>query len=382
MERRDFLKFGAAAAGSSVLLPLLPGRGLAPTPATLGAAERPWDGPVRLSSNENPLGVPESARNAIVRGFGEAHQYPGSAMQALRRALARHHGVEPSGIVLGCGSTEVLQMAVQAWITPGLRVVLPEPTFEDVNRYVLPHAGQVEVVRVPLVPGSFAHDLPAMEAEARSTSGPCVVYICNPNNPTGTLTPVEPVKDWIRRAPDHLFLVDEAYLEFAEDPEYEPLDRWAWERPNVVVTRTFSKVYGLAGIRIGYAVAHPDTADRMRLFATPTNPGQPACLAALAALEDRAFVRRSLELNRRSRQIVLDVLDELELSNMPSHTNFVLHEIHGDLDLYRGRMADAGFLVGRPFPPFLGHNRVSLGLPDEMEGWAGALRGFRARGWV
>jgi histidinol-phosphate aminotransferase len=385
MERRDFLRMGAGLAGGAALIPLAG----VPGPTTwsgareaLAAGARSVDGPVRLSSNENPLGVPQSAREAIVRAFGEAHHYPGTAMQALRRALADHHEVEPSGILLGCGSTEVLQMAVQSRIRPGLRVVVPDPTFEDVHRYVLPHAGEVEVVRVPLLPGSFAHDLEAMEARAREATGPCVVYICNPNNPTGTVTPVAPIRAWIDRAPDLFFLVDEAYVEYAEDPAYEALDRLAWRRRNVVVARTFSKAYGLAGIRVGYSVAHPESTERMRLFATPTNPGQPACVAALAALGDRDYVQRGLEINRRSREIVLKVLDELELSSMPTHTNFVLHRIQGDLELYRRRMAEAGFLVGRAFPPYLDHNRVSLGLPEEMERWAGVLRGFRDRGWV
>jgi histidinol-phosphate aminotransferase len=385
MERRDFLRMGAGLAGGAALFPLAG----VPGPTTwsgareaLAAGARPADGIVRLSSNENPMGVPESAREAIVRAFGEAHHYPGAAIQTLRRALAEHHGIEPSGILLGCGSTEVLQMAVQSRIRPGLRVVVPDPTFEDVHRYVLPHVGEVEVVRVPLVPGSFAHDLRAMEERAREATGPCVVYVCNPNNPTGTLTPVAPIRAWIDRSPDLFFLVDEAYVEYAEDPVYEPLDRLAWERRNVVVARTFSKVYGLAGIRVGYSVAHPETTERMRLFATPTNPGQPACVAALAALADRDYVERGLEVNRRSRGIVLQVLDELNLSSMPSQTNFVLHRIQGELELYRQRMAEAGFLVGRAFPPYLDHNRVSLGLPQEMERWAEALRGFRARGWV
>jgi histidinol-phosphate aminotransferase len=385
MERRDFLRIGAAAAGGAAFLPLAGRRGAMGWPGVreaLAVEARPASGPVRLASNENPLGVPESAREAIVRAFGEAHHYPGAAMQALRRALADHHGIEPSGILLGCGSTEVLQMAVQSRIRPGLRVVVPDPTFEDVHRYVLPHAGEVEVVRVPLLPETFAHDLPVMEDRARAAEGPCVVYICNPNNPTGTLTPVASIRAWIDRSPDLFFLVDEAYVEYAEDPAYEPLDRLAWERRNVVVARTFSKAYGLAGIRVGYSVAHPETTERMRLFATPTNPGQPACVAALAALGDQDFVERGLAVNRESREIVLQVLDELDLFRMTSHTNFVLHQITGDLELYRRRMAEAGFLVGRAFPPYLDHNRVSLGLPHEMERWAETLRAFRARGWV
>lgn len=382
MKRREFIRFGGAAAGSSALLPLL-GRG--PWPGrrrNLAGVAAGTDDPVRLSSNENPLGIPDTAREAIVRGFDRAHEYPGERIRALREALARHHELDPEGIVLGSGSTEVLQMAVQSRMRRGLRIVLPEPTFEDVNRYALPHSDDVELVRIPLREEDGAHDLAAMERAADGVPEGAVVYICNPNNPTGTVTPVDPLVEWISRAPQHFFLVDEAYVEYVEDPAYRPLDRWAPLRPNVVVTRTFSKVYGLAGLRVGYALAHPDTAEQMGRFATPTNPSHVGCLAALAALDDGDYVRRGLEVNRRSREIALQVLDDLELPAMPSETNFILHRIRGDLDLYRERMAEAGFRVGRAFPPYLDHNRVSLGLPEDMERWAETLRDFRSRGWV
>lgn len=382
MKRRDFLRFGAAAAGAPAVLPLLDltedGR------ARLGSrdGERAAD-LIRISSNENPLGISERAKQAIVDGFGRANRYPGASNSSLARAVARRHGVAPESVVLGAGSTEVVRMAVQAWTAnrDRVRVVVADPTFEDVYRYSHVFDG-VEIVRVPLLKGSWAHDLDAMKREADRDPDGALVYVCNPNNPTGTLTATDDVKAWIESAPQHNFLVDEAYYEFVDHPAYETLDTWAMDHPNTVVTRTFSKVFGMAGIRVGYALAAPATAEAIDAFATSTNPNHLGAVAAEASLKDEAFMQESLDTNARARQIVYDTLDELGLSYMESHTNFVMHEIKGDVTRYRARMEEAGLYVGRPFPPFRNRNRVSMGTPEQMRTWADALRGFRQKGWV
>ena len=381
MKRRDFVRAGGAAAGASALLPFLDLGSTRGRPAS-GPARR-QDGTVRISSNENPLGVPESAREAMGEGFGRGHRYPRSD-EPLVEALAERHGVDPSGIVLGNGSTDVLRMATQAGALRAdrLRIVMASPTFNDVARYAEPHPN-VEVVRVALTEGSHAHDLEAMRRAAEAGPEAALIYVCNPNNPTGTLTPVSAVRRWIEEAPrSHTFLVDEAYHHFVDDAAYGTLDRLASRRPNVIVARTFSKVYAMAGIRVGYAVAHPDTAARLGELAVITCPNHLGNVAATAALEDETFVRRALETNRRSKRIVRDTLDELGLSRLPSHTNFVMHEIGTDVETYNERMLEAGIRVGRPFPPYRRRSRVSLGSPEEMERWAETLRSFRERGWV
>lgn len=379
MKRRDFLRFGAVAAGSPAVLPLLD---LTEGRPRLESRGRATD-LIRISSNENPLGISEKAKQAIVDGFGRANRYPGASNSSLARALARRHGLSAENVVLGAGSTEVLRMAVQAWTAnrDRVRVVVADPTFEDVYRYSHVFDG-VEIVRVPLLEGSWAHDLDAMKREADRDSRGALVYICNPNNPTGTLTSTADVKAWIESAPRHNFLVDEAYYEFVDHPEYETLDRWAMDHPNTVVTRTFSKVFGMAGIRVGYALAAPATASKIDAFATSTNPNHLGAVAAEASLGDEAFMERSLETNARSRTIVYDTLDELGLEYMDSHTNFVMHRIEGDVEQYRARMQEAGIRVGRPFPPFRTHNRVSMGTPEEMQVWADAIRSFRSKGWI
>jgi len=272
-------------------------------------------------------------------------------------------------------------MGVQARLDPQLRLVAPAPTFEDVFEYSEPHPW-IDLKPIPLLP-DYAHDLTAMEEATKGAPGPVLVYICNPNNPTGSLTSVDDVETWIGRAPENVhFLVDEAYFEFVDSEVYRSLDTLALENPNVVVARTFSKVYGMAGIRLGYGIAHPETARTLQSFAAGTNCNHLALVAGLAALGDGEWVDKSVAANLQSRQIAYAVLDELGLEYLPSHTNFVMHRISGDLRQYINRMGEAGIRVGRPFPPMLDFNRCSFGLPEEMERHAEALREFRRRGWI
>jgi len=370
MKRRSFLRTGFAAAVAPAVLPF---------PITAAPA-RPWPaGPVRLSSNENPLGIPASARSAIEEGLAAASQYP-QLDATLKQAIARKHGVAAASIVLGAGSTDVLRMIVQSVVsTAGSRLIVPEPTFEHVEGYAAPFAP--DVVKVPLRP-DHALDLDAMRSAARGARGEVLMFLCNPNNPTGTITPCDEIEALVKSVTEKFFFViDEAYFDYVDDPTYRTLIPLT-ARPNVLVSRTFSKVYGLAGLRLGYGIALPETVERMEAFRLNNNANHVALVAALGCIEDQGFIRRSIESNRRGRQIAQAVLTELDLPALPSHTNFIMHRIKGDLDQYRARMLDAGFRTGRAFPPMLDHNRVSIGLPSEMEGWAAALREFRTRGWV
>lgn len=377
MKRRTFLRSGMLALGAPTLVS---GRDMVGILPVSGGKTEP-DGTIRLSSNENALGIPPVSREAILQGLGEANRYPGTSRRDLIEALAEKHGVTADGIVLGNGSTEILQMGVQAFMAPPLRLVSPAPTFEDVFEYSEPHPS-VDVRSVPLLP-NHAHDLTRMEEETRGSRDPVLVYVCNPNNPTGSLTSVRDVESWIRNAAGNVhFLVDEAYFEFVDSDDYYSLDRVAWENPNVVVARTFSKVYGMAGMRLGYAVAHPDTARRLRAFAAGPNANHLALVAGVAALRDPAWIGKSVGTNLESRRMAYQVLDELGLEYIPSHTNFVMHRISGDLRQYIDRMGEAGIRVGRPFPPMLEYNRCSFGLPSEMERFAETLRDFRRKGWV
>ncbi|MBT8396285.1 MAG: aminotransferase class I/II-fold pyridoxal phosphate-dependent enzyme [Gemmatimonadetes bacterium] len=377
MKRRAFLRNGLMALGAPAVLPATARADVFLTPRQ----RRQSDDPIRLSSNENPLGIPPGSREAIIGGIEDGNRYPGNSRRALQEAVAQGHGVPSNAIVLGNGSTEILQMGVQAKLHPELRLVAPAPTFEDVFEYSEPHPW-IDLKPIPLLP-DYAHDLSAMEEATKGAPGPVLVYVCNPNNPTGSLTPVGDVESWIRRAPENVhFLVDEAYFEFVDSGSYRSLDQLAVENPNVVVARTFSKVYGMAGIRLGYGIAHPETARVLQAFAAGTNCNHLALVAGLAALNDGEWVAKSVGANLESRQVTYAVLEELGLEYLPSHTNFVMHRISGDLRQYINRMREAGIRVGRPFPPMLEFNRLSLGLPEEMERHADTLRDFRRRGWI
>jgi histidinol-phosphate aminotransferase len=377
MERRGFLQTGLAlaAAGLSPATTLgLPAR-RAFRPVTL---RRPA-APIRLSANENPLGLSDAARRAIADGLDQANRYPGEWRTQLVAALAAKHQVKPEQIVLGNGSTEVLQMLVQAG-GPDVTVIVADPTFEDVPRYA-DRIG-VKVEKVPLAAG-YTHDLARMQTIADGASGPVLVYICNPNNPTGTITPSADVDRWIESASDRItFAVDEAYFEFAEDQAYWTAQKWIETHPNVVVVRTFSKIYAMAGMRLGYGIAHPEGAERLQHYAAGNNANQLALAAGLASLGDDAFARKSVDVNRQGKQILTRCLEDLGLEYLPSQTNFLMHRIQGDLKDYNARMKERGLIVGRPFPPMVTYSRVSIGLPEEMRTFTEALRSFRQQGWV
>ena len=371
MRRRAFLRAGAAAAFAGPSLLALPA---AARPLPRRAAT-----PIRLMFNENPLGLPESARRAVVDAMTVGSQYPGRDGEVVS-ALAGYHGVAAESIVLGNGSTEVLQMVVQSVARRGGAIVVPQPTFGDVESYAQPYP--MRVVKVPLA-ADYSHDLQRMRAEAEGIDGPVLVFICNPNNPTGGITRSAALDTWIRSAPANiLFLVDEAYFDFVDTPEYHSAIPHVAQRRNVVVSRTFSKIFGLAGVRLGYALAHPDTAREIGAYAQSVNLNAFALAAGLAVLQDRTFVQQSLRTNQESRQLVERTLDEMEIERLPSHTNFVMHRVKGAVQEHIAQMRAMEILVGRPFPPMLQYNRVSLGTVAEMEQWAGAMRRLRRRGLV
>ncbi len=379
MERRGFLRtsFAVAAAGLAPVAAWgLPARRMGRRSDAVASLAKT---PIRLSSNENPLGLSDAARRAIAEGLDQANRYPGEWRTRLIAALAAKHQVKPEQIVLGNGSTEVLQMLVQAG-GPDVTVIVADPTFEDVPRYA--ERIGVRVEKVPLAAG-YTHDLGRMKEIAERAGGPVLVYVCNPNNPTGTVTPSAEVDRWIESAPERVtFAVDEAYFEFADDPSYWSAQKWIETHPNVVVVRTFSKIYAMAGMRLGYAIAHPTGAARLERFAAGNNANQLALAAGLASLGDDGFAQKSLAVNREGKQMLAHCLEELGLEYLPSQANFMMHRIQGELTAYNARMRERGIVVGRPFPPMLTFSRVSIGLPEEMRTFTDALRSFRQQGWV
>lgn len=377
MDRRGFVTSGMAAglagisgAGGSlgVLLERTPGWGRGKTDE---------NGVVRLSSNENPLGVSPAAREAIIEAIVESNRYGGKRREVMEE-LARYLGVQPDNITLGFGSTEILQVCTQTFQGPNTPLIAAEPTFEDVMDYqdTMPF----EVKLIPLT-ADLQHDVGRMREEA--SRRPSLVYFCNPNNPTGTITSSADIDAWIAEAPETTtFLMDEAYLEYVTDDRYWDTLKWIESKPNVIVIRTFSKIFAMAGLRLGFAVTHPTTAARLAEHTVQNSPNVLAGAAALASLKDEGLVERSITVNAEAKEIVHTTLDELGLEYLPTNANFIMHRINGDLATYRDRMADTGLLVGRNFPPMLDHNRLSFGLPNEMDRWASTIKDFRSKGWI
>ena len=376
MDRRGFVTSGMAAgvAGMTASGGAL-GALLERTPGWMPGKTLP-DGDIKLSSNENPLGLAPAAKDALIQAIGEANRYPNRG--PLLEELSRYLDVTPDNLTLGFGSTEILQVSVQALQGPNTPLIIAAPTFEDVTDYqdTMPF----EVEAIPLT-ADLQHDVGRMREAAKRR--PSVVYFCNPNNPTGTVTSARDIDAWIADAPETTtFLMDEAYLEYVDSDEYWPAMKWIEQKPNVIVIRTFSKIFAMAGLRLGYAVSHPTTARRLNEHTVQNSPNVLASAAGIASLRDEGLVERSVAVNAEAKSIVKQTLDELGLDYFPTNANFIMHRINGDLATYRGRMREAGLLVGRDFPPMLEYNRVSFGLPNEMDRWADTIKDFRGKGWI
>ena len=379
MRRREFIRAGTLSgivAGTGAL-----GASADPLAALVAApGRRTSNDSVRLNSNENPLGISPAAKDAVIEAITVANRYPSDQQAALVTKLAAAHEVGENQVVVGTGSAEVLQMVVQAYAAPRAKLVMADPTYEAVTNYQRTEA--YELIKVPLT-ANYEHDLDRMREAAESSGHPALVYLCNPNNPTATITPSAAIDEWIADAPEHVFfLSDEAYIEYVEDERMWSSLPWIHKKRNIVVVKTFSKIYGMAGLRLGYGIAHPDTAARLSDFASRNNANQIAIAAAGASFRDEELITKSREVNRQSREMTEGTLDELGLERMPTQANFLMHSISGDLATYRNRMADAGFLVGRDFPPKLDWNRLSFGLPDDMGRFCDTLRNFRKKGWI
>jgi len=315
---------------------------------------------VKLASNENPLGVSPLAQAAIRAVLDDLSRYPDGNGFELKRALERRYGVSAERIILGNGSNDVLDLAARAFLTPGDEALYSQHAFA-----VYPLAVQAIGARGIEVPArDYGHDLDAMtRAVTKKTR---VVFIANPNNPTGTMLAASALEAFIAALPGHVLVVlDEAYNEYL--PHEVRTDTIAWLRrfPNLVITRTMSKVYGLAGLRIGYSFASPEVADLMNRVRAPFNVNSVALAAAAAALEDTDFVRKSFEVNLSGMKQLTAGLTALGLEFIPSYANFVTFRVAKAAEVFR-RLLESGVIV-RPIASYgmPEHLRVSIGLESE-----------------
>ena len=324
--------------------------------------------PILLNSNENPYGPSPAAMRAMRDAMTQAFRYPDDAEDALRDAIANLHGLTTAEVLLGNGSSDLLQLAAAAF--PG-KLVTADPTFES----LWVHARGSEIVKVPLT-SSYAHDLPAMLDAARDAT---LVYICNPNNPTATITPKESVRTFLNAVPaSTVVLVDEAYHHYAESPQYESVAPLVASKPNLIVARTFSKIYAMAGVRCGYALANKELVQRMAQHQPFNAMNLFACVGATASLADTQHALESKKKNRDTRAWLASELRSLGYSTLPSDANFVMIELHRDVKPVIAAFRERGLRVGRLFPALPQNLRVTLGTRAEMERFLGAFREITA----
>ena len=324
---------------------------------------------VKLASNENPLGVSPKAAQAIRAVLDGLARYPDGNGFELKQALSRRFGVAPENIVLGNGSNDVLELAARSFLTPGLSAIYSQHAFA-----VYPLAVQAMGAQGIAVPArEYGHDLAAMSRVVRPDTR--IVFIANPNNPTGTYIPGAALEAFISGLPPHVLVVlDEAYNEYLEPQfRYDSIG-WLKKYPHLVITRTFSKVYGLAGLRVGYALAAPGVADLMNRVRQPFNVNSLSLAAAAAALDDEAFMRESYELNRRGMQQIVAGLQQQGLAHIPSYGNFVTFRVPDAATVFQ-KMLKSGVIV-RPIANYgmPDHLRVSIGLESENARFLDALR--------
>jgi histidinol-phosphate aminotransferase len=347
------------------LKPYVPGKPIEEVERELGIR-----GSIKLASNENPIGPSPLALRAVHAELSNLHRYPEGSGIRLKEALARKHGVAPNQIVLGNGSNEVIELLARAFLSPGDDAVMADPSF--VVYALVTQAVGARSVKVPLRDG--VHDLMAMaQAVAEKTR---IVFIANPNNPTGTSNGAEEVEAMVRAIPpDVVAAFDEAYAEYVGRPDYPDTVRYIREGQPVIVFRTFSKIYGLAGLRIGYGVTTPEIADALDRVRQPFNTNRLAQAAALAALSDEAHVARSRGVNEEGKAFLSGEFRRMGVSFHPTEANFFYLPLgeRSAKDL-SDALLRKGVIV-RPMGPAI---RVTIGLPEEnrrlVEAFSEALR--------
>ena len=346
-----------APANIRAIAPYQPGKPISELARELGLAERTI---IKLASNENPLGASPKGVAAAQASLADIARYPDGSGFDLKAALAQKFGVAANRMVLGNGSNDVLELAARAFLAPGRSAVYSRHAFAIYALAV--QATGATGIETPA--RNYAHDLAAMAAAIRDDTG--MVFIANPNNPTGTLLSNADLEGFLNDIPNHVMVVlDEAYGEYLPEDQKSRALEWLERFSNLVVTRTFSKAYGLAGLRVGYALASPGMADLMNRLRQPFNVTSPALAAAAAALDDHAFLERSYALNRLGMKQFVQGFDKLGLEAISSAGNFISVRVGPALPVFNALLR-RGIIV-RPIANYgmPEHLRISIGLAQE-----------------
>jgi histidinol-phosphate aminotransferase len=349
LSRRSFSKLIGAGAAFTVLQPL----------KTVKASGSPI---VRLSSNENPYGPAPTALKAMTDGFSLAWRYPDEYADMLADELSRLHSVSVDQILLGDGSGEILKLSAAAFTSKDRKLIIPNPTFEAIARHAA--VAQAEVVKIDLT-SDYRHDLQKMLAAA---TGAGLIYICNPNNPTASITPKNELAQFLAKlSPSTIVLVDEAYHHYVESKDYESVIPLVKQYPNLIVARTFSKIYGMAGLRCGYCVTQRANITSMKTHQVWDSVNIMALVAALASLKDPDQVSRGRAMNTEVKKNVCGELDKLGYHYIPSHANFMMIDLRREVRPVIDAMRSRGVEVGRLFPALPNFMRVTIGTGPQME---------------
>ena len=359
LSRRSFSKLIGVSAAFAALGPAEVIHGATPSSADI----------VRLSSNENPYGPSPAALKAMTEGFNLAWRYPDEYADMLAEELATGHGVPVDQVLLGDGSGEILKLCAAAFTSRDKKVVIANPTFEAIAR----HAGvaNAEVVKIDLT-ADYSHDLKKMLAAA---NGAGLVYICNPNNPTASITPKNEISDFLAKvSPATIVLVDEAYHHYVESNDYESVIPLVKQYPNLIVARTFSKIYGMAGLRCGYCVTQRGNIAVLKTHQIFDSVNIMALVASLASLKDLEQVARGRKLNNEVKKTVCTELDALGYRYIPSHANFMMIDLRREVRPIIGALRSRGVEVGRLFPALPNFLRVTIGTSSQMKMFLTAFR--------
>jgi histidinol-phosphate aminotransferase len=396
ISRRKFAKLLGAGAACVVASPRIARAGsLLPVVAARSAA-----GPasaaniVRLSANENPYGPSPMAIKAMTEAFSLSCRYPDEHADVLIESLARINGVGRDQILIADGSGEILKLCAAAFtgpmsttanrpvdlaprsrggampaFMPGRgKMIVADPTFEAILNHA--RVNRAEVVQMPLT-ASFAHDLTKMLAAASEG----LIYVCNPNNPTASITPKHQIRELLTKTPrETIILVDEAYHHYADSADYESVIPLVKDHSNLIVARTFSKIFGMAGLRLGYCVAQPETIQRLRPHQTWDSVNIMAMVAAIASLNDADQVTNGRRLNSETKKFVLGELEAMGFKSIPSQANFIMIDVKRPMRPMLEGLRKRGVQVGRLFPALPNHMRVTIGKKPEMETFLSSFR--------
>ena len=344
-----------------------PGRPLEEVARELGL---PVDDLIKLASNENPLGPSPKAIRALRETAAQVHRYPDGNVFYLRNRMAEKLGVEPGNLIFGNGSNEIIEFVAHALLGPGTNIVVSQYCFAIYP--IVAHLSAADCITVPAK--NFSHDLPAMRAAINGQTR--IMFVANPNNPTGTLAAENEVLELVNQMPEHVLLVmDEAYFEFLNQPiDLLPIIA---NKPNLIVMRTFSKIHGLAGLRVGYGVGHPNFITALEKIRQPFNLNAMAQAAALAAIDDEKHVQRTRENNAAGLHFFETTLSEMNIKTIPSHANFICANVGNGRETFielQKRGVIARDMSSYQMPDWI---RITIGTPEQNERCLAALKDLR-----